>query len=239
MDPRRAARALGYLIPESEGAMARLQGRVMGGNAADDERRAMAEYLQSGLDDELMNANQMAPSMYDITESQRYPVGELPLPTMKDMRQAQAGREAILTRRSQNLINASPFQGVTRQRMIDEAHRAAMAGDDGRDGVAAAAAAAAALLAAGGYAGQTVSDHRRGLNVSRDLQRQAAMDAFVSPSFLHLGGMTDLKGSGDLAALVNESRPVPMSTPRVTEDNEDDSFARAYIEHLMNQRFMK
>lgn len=234
MDPRRAAQALGYLIPESERAMARLQGRVMGGSAADDERRAMAEYLQGGLDDELMNADQMAPSMYDITESPRYAMGELPLQTMKDMRQSQAGREAILSGRGQNLRNASPFQGVTRQSITDAdaAHRAAIKGDDGRDVVAAVAAA----LAAGGYAGQTVSDHQRGMKVSRDLQRQAAMDAFVSPSY---GDMTDLNGSGDLAALVNESRPVPMSTPRVTEDNEDEDFARAYIERLMNQRFMK
>lgn len=232
MDPRRAARVMDYISSPME--QARLEGRLMG-NPADDERRAMAEYLQSGLGDELMNANQMAPSMYDITESPRYPMGELPLQTMKDMRQAQAGREAILSGRGQNLRNASPFQGVAQQSMIDEAHRAAIRGDDGRDVVAAVAAA----LAAGGVAGQTVSDHRRGLNVSRDLQRQAAIDAFVSPSFLHLGGMTNLDGSGDLAALVNESRPVPMSTPRVTEDNEDDSFARAYIEHLMNQRFMK
>ena len=236
MDPRRAAQALGYLIPESERAMARLQGRVMGGSAADDERRAMAEYLQGGLDDELMNADQMAPSMYDITESPRYPMGELPLQTRKDMRQAQAGREAILSGRGQNLRNASPFQGVTRQSIMDadEAHRAAMMGDDGRDGIA----AAAALLAAGGMAGQTVSDHRRGLNVSRDLQRQAAMNAAVRPDYGNMD-MTDLESSGDLAALVNESRPIPMSTPMVTADGEDEDFARAYIEHLMNQRFMK
>ena len=234
MDPRRLAKTYGYLLPETEGAMARLQGRVTGGSAADDERRAMDEYLQGGLDDELLNADQMAPSMYDITESPRYPMGELPLQTMKDMRQAQAGREAILSGRGQNLINASPFQGVTRQRMIDEAHRAAMAGDDGRDGVA----AAAAILAAGGMAGQTVSDHRRGLNVSRDLQRQAAMDAAVRPDYSNMD-MTDLESIGDLAALVEESRPIPMSTPMVAADGEDDSFARAYIEHLMNQRFMK
>jgi len=110
----------------------------------------------------------------------------------------------------------------------------AAGGDDGRRTVAAVAAA----LAAGGVAGQTVSDHRRGLNVSRDLQRQAAMDAAVSPDYSNMN-MTDLKSSGDLAALVNESRPIPMSTPMVTAEGEDDSFARAYIERLMNQRFMK
>ena len=229
MDPRRAARVMDYISSPME--QARLEGRVMGGNAADDERRAMAEYLQSGLDDELMNAGQ---SMYDITESPRYAMGELPLQTMKDMRQSQLGLEAIRSGRIQNLRNANPFQGVARQSITDAdaAHRAAIKGDDGRDVVAAVAAA----LAAGGYAGQTVSDHRRGLNVSRDLQRQAERDAFVRPSY---GDMTDLDGSGDLAALVHESRPVPMSTPRVTEDGEDDDFARAYIERLMNQRFMK
>lgn len=230
MDPRRAARVMDYISSPME--QARLEGRVMGGNAADDEQRLLAQYLgQGGLEDEMMDAGQ---SMYDITESPRYPMGELPLQTMKDMRQAQAGREAIRSGRIQNLRNASPFQGVARQSIMDadEAHRAAMMGDDGRDGIA----AAAALLAAGGMASQTVRDHQRGMKVSRDLQRQAARDAFVSPSY---GDMTDLDGSGDLAALVNESRPVPMSTPRVTADGEDDDFARAYIEHLMNQRFMK
>ena len=221
MDPRRAARVMDYISSPME--QARLEGRVMGGNAADDEQRLLAQYLgQGGLEDEMMDAGQ---SMYDITESPRYAMGELPLQTMKDMRQAQAGREAILSGRGQNLRNASPFQGVTRQSMMD-ANEAA-GGDDGRRTVAAVAAA----LAAGGMAGQTVSDHRRGLSVSRDLQRQAAMDAAVRPSY---GDMTDLDGSGDLAALVNESRPVPMSTPRVTEDGEDEDFARAYIEHLMN-----
>lgn len=225
MDPRRAARVMDYISSPME--QARLRGRVMGGNAADDERRAMAEYLQRGLDDELMNANQMAPSMYDITESPRYPMGELPLQTMKDMRQAQAGREAILSGRGQNLRNASPFQGVTRQSMMD-ADEAAY-GDDGRRTVAAVAAA----LAAGGVAGQTVRDHRRGLNVSRDLQRQAAMDAAVRPDYSNMN-MTDLESSGDLAALVNESRPIPMSTPMVTADGEDEDFARAYIDYLLS-----
>ena len=229
MDPRRAARVMDYISSPME--QARLEGRVMGGNAADDERRAMAEYLQSGLDDELMNADQMAPSMYDITESPRYPVGELPLKTRQDMDRSAAGIRSIL-RHSQNLRNTSPFQGVTRQSMMDADEAAG--GDDGRRTVAAVAAA----LAAGGVAGQTVRDHQLGLNVSRDLQRQAAMDAAVRPDYGNMD-MTDLESSGDLAALVNESRPIPMSTPMVTADGEDEDFARAYIERLMNQRFMK
>ena len=223
MDPRRAARVMDYISSPME--QARLQGRVMGGSAADDERRAMAEYLQGGLDDELMNADQMAPSMYDITESPRYPMGELPLKTMQDMDRSAAGIRSIL-RNSQNLRNTSPFQGVTRQSMMD-ANEAA-GGDDGRRTVAAVAAA----LAAGGMAGQTVSDHRRGLNVSRDLQRQAAMDAAVRPDYSNMD-MTDLESIGDLAALVNESRPTPMSTPMVTADGEDEDFARAYIDYLL------
>jgi len=228
MDPRRAARVMDYIASPME--QARLEGRVMGGNAADDEQRLLAQYLgQGGLEDEMMDAGQ---SMYDITESPRYPMGELPLETMQGMDRSAAGIRSILSGRGQNLINASPFQGVTRKSMMD-ANEAA-GGDDGRRTVAAVAAA----LAAGGVAGQTVSDHRRGLNVSRDLQRQAAMDAAVSPDYSNMN-MTDLKSSGDLAALVNESRPIPMSTPMVTAEGEDDSFARAYIERLMNQRFMK
>jgi len=236
MDQRRAARVMDYISSPME--QARLQGRVMGGSAADDERSAMAEYLQRGLDDELMNADQMAPSMYDVTESPRYPMGELPLQTMKDMDRSAAGIRSIL-RNSQNLRNTSPFQGATGQSMMDanEAARIAAMGDPLRGGVA----ATAALLAAGGMggmAGQTVSDHRRGLNVSRDLQLQAAMDAAARPDYGNLD-MTDLGPGGDLAALVEESRPIPMSTPMVTADGEDESFARAYIERLMNQRFMK
>jgi len=228
MDPRRAARVMDYIASPME--QARLEGRVMGGNAADDEQRLLAQYLgQGGLEDEMMDAGQI---MYDITESPRYPMGELPLETMQGMDRSAAGIRSILSGRGQNLINASPFQGVTRKSMMD-ANEAA-GGDDGRRTVAAVAAA----LAAGGVAGQTVSDHRRGLNVSRDLQRQAAMDAAVSPDYSNMN-MTDLKSSGDLAALVNESRPIPMSTPMVTAEGEDDSFARAYIERLMNQRFMK
>jgi len=228
MDPRRAARVMDYIASPME--QARLEGRVMGGNAADDEQRLLAQYLgQGGLEDEMMDAGQR---MYDITESPRYPMGELPLETMQGMDRSAAGIRSILSGRGQNLINASPFQGVTRKSMMD-ANEAA-GGDDGRRTVAAVAAA----LAAGGVAGQTVSDHRRGLNVSRDLQRQAAMDAAVSPDYSNMN-MTDLKSSGDLAALVNESRPIPMSTPMVTAEGEDDSFARAYIERLMNQRFMK
>jgi len=225
MDPKRAARLLSRDTYLKNGLVDDMI------NA--DPRPTRDAYLRGGLVDEM--ADQMAPSMYDITESPRYPMGELPLQTMKDMRQAQAGLEAIRSGRIQNLRNANPFQGVARQSIMDadEAHRAAMMGDDGRDGIA----AAAALLAVGGMGGQTVSDHRRGLNVSRDLQRQAEVDAFVSPSYPR--DMTDLDGSGDLAALVNEYRPVPMSTPRVTADNEDDSFARAYIELQMRKRFMK
>ncbi len=228
MDPKRAARLLSRDTYLRNGLVDDMI------NA--DPRPTRDAYLRGGLVDEM--ADQMAPSMYDITESPRYPMGELPLQTMKDMRQAQLGLEAIRSGRIQNLRNANPFQGVARQSIMDadEAHRAAMMGDDGRDGIA----AAAALLAVGGMggmAGQTVSDHRRGLNVSRDLERQGARDAFVSPSYPR--DMTNLNGRGDLAALVNEYRPVPMSTPRVAADNEDDSFARAYIERLMQQRFMK
>jgi len=242
MDPRRAARVMDYISSPRDpylknGLVDDMINDPMGWPPKTSDWRAKDAYLQGTLVDEMINAP--PPSMYDITESPRYPMGELPLQTMKDMRQAQAGRESILSGRGQNLRNASPFQGVTRQSMMDadEAHRAAMMGDDGRDGIA-AAAALLALGGIGGMAGQTVSDHRRGLNVSRDLQRQAAMDASVRPDYSNMN-MTDLGPGGDLAALVEESRPIPMSTPMVTADGEDNSFARAYIERLMNQRFMK